>query len=123
MKKRCYNKNASNYKNYGGRGITMCDEWRNDFITFYNWSMENGYQDNLSIDRIDNDKGYSPSNCRWTDRTTQNNNTRHNVYLTYNGKTQTMKQWSDELNTPISTICCRKKRGYNDEDCLFGRKR
>lgn len=72
---RCENKRNKCWKHYGGRGITVCDEWRS-FINFWNWAQENGYSDEKSIDRIDNDKGYSPDNCRWADRHTQNHNTR-----------------------------------------------
>ena len=79
MKYRCYNPNDKRYDRYGGRGITVCDEWRNDFQVFFDWAMANGYDENApkgqcTIDRIDNSKGYSPDNCRWTDITTQNNN-------------------------------------------------
>lgn len=76
MKKRCYNSNCLGFKNYGGRGIFICDEWLRNVEKFYNWSLENGYADNLSIDRINNDKGYSPDNCRWANRTQQRLNQR-----------------------------------------------
>ena len=76
MKKRTLNSKNKHYINYGGRGITICDEWKNDFMSFYNWAMENGYSDELSIDRIDNDGNYEPNNCRWTTRTIQNRNQR-----------------------------------------------
>lgn len=122
MRKRCYNKNCKDYKDYGGRGITICDEWFNSFQEFYNWSMSHGYDDNLTIDRIDNNKSYSPTNCRWVDRKVQANNTRHNVLLTYNGKTQNMKQWADELGIKRNTICCRHRKGWSDKECLFGKE-
>jgi hypothetical protein len=78
MKDRTLNPKCKKYSNYGGRGITICDEWKNDFMSFYNWAMSNGYEENkgLSIDRIDNDGGYSPENCRWTTQTIQSRNQR-----------------------------------------------
>lgn len=77
MKTRCYNENATGYKNYGGRGITICEEWLSDFWSFHDWALAHGYADGLTIDRINNDKGYSPDNCRWATRADQNRNKRH----------------------------------------------
>lgn len=122
MKERCYNKHNKHYKDYGARGIIICNEWKDDFQAFYDWSINNGYKDNLTIDRIDNNKGYSPSNCRWVNAKTQANNRRSNIYLTYNGKTQTISQWSDELGIPRGRIYMRKnKYKYTDKECLFGK--
>lgn len=121
MKQRCYNKNTPNYKNYGGRGIVVCDEWLNNFMKFYNWAINNGYDDNLTIDRIDVDGNYEPNNCRWITNLEQQNNKRNNVLLTYKGKTQTMAQWCKELNINYNTLSGRHYRGYTDKECLFGR--
>ena len=76
IKARCLNSNSAGYKNYGGRGILICDEWRDDVKKFYDWAISNGYSDDLSIDRINNDGNYEPSNCRWTTRSVQTRNTR-----------------------------------------------
>lgn len=76
MKARCYRQQSSSYDRYGGRGITVCDEWRDDFAAFRGWALSNGYSDELTIDRIDNDRGYEPRNCRWVDRTVQSRNRR-----------------------------------------------
>lgn len=86
MKDRCYNKNNNHYKDYGERGIIICDEWLADFETFYNWAIDNGYGKGLTIDRIDNNKGYSPSNCQWVDQSVQARNNRRNFLLWYNAK-------------------------------------
>lgn len=94
MKYRCYSKKCSNYKNYGGRNIKICDEWK-DFNNFYNWALKNGYQNNLSIDRIDNDKNYEPKNCRWITIQEQQKNRRNNVIIRHNNKVYTIKDLAD----------------------------
>lgn len=100
MKKRCYNTNEKSYPRYGGKGITICAEWLNDFMSFYNWSMANGYNDSLSIDRIDNLKGYSPDNCRWITMADQAKNKSNNTYISHNGETKIIADWCRELNFP-----------------------
>ena len=97
MRNRCHNPNDQEYKNYGERGIFVCDEWRNNPKNFYDWAFKNGYKNGLSIDRIDNNGGYEPSNCRWITHKEQCHNKRVNHILSYNGKTQNITQWADEL--------------------------
>lgn len=93
---RCYNPHEPAYANYGGRGITMCNEWRDSYLAFRDWAFANGYEPNkgLSIDRIDVNGNYEPSNCRFVTRDAQANNKRSNVMLTYDGRTQTLAQWA-----------------------------
>lgn len=95
IKGRCYNQNCKSYMHYGGRGIKMCDEWRDDFQSFYDWAMANGYEERLEIDRIDNNGNYEPSNCRWATRKEQVNNTRRNAKLEYCGETHNITEWGE----------------------------
>lgn len=117
MKQRCSNPNATKYEIYGGKGIEVCNEWL-DFMNFYNWAMANGYNDNLSIDRIDGNKGYTPENCRWVTYKVQGNNTEQNHILTYKGKTQNVTQWAEELGIDSNTLNTRISRGWNIEKAL-----
>ena len=118
MKERCYNKNYQEYHLYGGRGIKVCEEWKNDFMFFYDWAMANGYNSKLSIDRIEFNGNYEPSNCRWANDYTQANNKRNNILLTHNGKTMTMPEWARELTLPYSTLANRRKKGKSVEEIL-----
>lgn len=104
LRQRCYYSKSISYKYYGAKGVTVCDEWLNDFPTFYNWSIENGYEKGLQIDRIDLNGNYEPSNCRWVDRTTNMNNRTASRMVTYNGKTQTMSEWARELGVNYCTL-------------------
>ena len=115
IKQRCLNSNHKAFKNYGGRGISICDEWKDNFSSFYNWAMQNGYSDELSIDRINNDGNYEPNNCRWVDRKTQANNTRTNHFITYNNETHTIAEWSRILNIKYSVILYRLHHNWSIE--------
>lgn len=106
MLTRCSNSVFTEFDRYGGRGIKVCDEWQ-EFLPFYEWAMANGYADNLTIDRIDNDGDYRPGNCRWATRTEQNNNTKKNHYITYNGKTHTIAEWSRITGIKYGTLINR----------------
>ena len=118
MKNRCYTKSHIRYSDYGGRGITVCAEWKQDYSAFRSWAIQNGYADYLTIDRIDNNGNYEPSNCRWVSMHEQCRNQRTNVMLTYCGKTQTMKDWAKELNMSYSAIGWRIRNGWNVEKAL-----
>lgn len=107
MKQRCYNVNSSNYKNYGERGITICNKWLdkdNGFINFYNWSMNNGYKDNLTIDRINVNGNYEPNNCRWITNIEQQRNKRNTRYATINNITKPVKEWCEILGIKYTTL-------------------
>ena len=107
IKTRCYNKKNSRYQLYGARGITMCDEWKDDFQTFYDWAMANGYRQDLTIDRIDTNGNYEPSNCRWATWRVQQNNRGNNHLLTYRGETHTMAEWARIYNIGYQTLVRR----------------
>ena len=96
----------------------MCDEWRDDFTTFRNWAYRNGYTEGLTIDRIDNDKGYSPDNCRWVDAKTQANNRSSNRILTLNGVSHNVTEWADILNVSPKTLFTRIYEGKSAEEAL-----
>lgn len=107
MKNRCYNTGDKDYKNYGGRGIAVCSKWLDDFQSFNNWSINSGYADNLTIDRIDTNKGYSPDNCRWVDMKAQQRNKRNNKTHTINGETHCLSEWCELLGLNYYTVCTR----------------
>ena len=114
MKSRCNNPHNKSYHNYGGRGINICKDWES-YINFSSWSKNNGYQEGLTIDRIDVNGDYSPENCRWVNNKTQANNTRCNKYFTYNNETLTIAQWEDKTGLPIGE---RLKQGMNIEKAI-----
>ena len=118
MKNRCSANSGRYYKNYKLRGISVCEEWKNDFNAFYEWAINNGYYPTLSIDRIDGTKGYSPDNCRWATAKMQANNIKTNVIITYNGESHTIPEWSQITNIPSYVIRNRRNYGWNVERIL-----
>jgi len=118
MKSRCLNQNRPDYMLYGGRGITICDEWENNYSAFKKWSLKSGYSPSLSLDRIDVNGPYAPWNCRWITQKGQCNNTRRNVVLEYQGESHTMKEWSEILGIKYGTLTSRIKRGWDTDRAL-----
>lgn len=114
MKQRCYNPNNHKYKNYGERGIAVCSDWKNNFWSFYHWAISNGYQRGLTLDRINVNGNYEPSNCRWVNQKIQQNNRRNN-YIT-NGKT--IAEWADKSEFSYTTIRKRIESGMTPEEAL-----
>lgn len=104
MKRRCNNPNYKFYPYYGGRGIIICDEWQSDFEAFRAWSLSHGYDDSLTLDRIDSNGNYEPANCRWATRKTQQNNTRRTRLFTINGKTKSIAEWCRIYNAPHERV-------------------
>lgn len=117
MKARCETKTNKAYGLYGGRGISVCAEWE-EFIPFRDWALSNGYQDNLTLDRMDNDGNYEPGNCRWATPKEQGNNTRCCHYITYNGETKTVRGWEEALGYSRGIIHSRLKSGWSVERAI-----
>lgn len=121
MRQRCYNPNDAAYKWYGARGIRVCDEWMGEdgVENFYKWAVANGYKEDLTIDRIDVNGNYEPSNCRWATRQEQRRNTRSNRWITVNGEKRLISEWAKLKNISASTISSRIKRGMSEYDAVM----
>lgn len=107
MMSRCYNEKNASYRHYGGRGIEVCEEWCNSRDAFITWAVANGHAENLSLDRINNDAGYYPSNCRWTTLTQQLNNQRRNHIISFNGVALTLSEWAQKIGIRADTLLRR----------------
>lgn len=115
---RCFYSGTHGYNRYGGRGIKMCDEWIKNPQSFYDWSINNGYRKDLTLDRIDVNGNYEPSNCRWVTREVQDNNRRTSRKITYNGETKTVSQWARKYKINLTTLCDRLKAGLTIDEAL-----
>ena len=118
MKQRCYNKNHRAYHHYGGRGISICNKWIDNPESFYAWAYKNGYGKGMSIDRIDNNKSYTPENCRFVPSSKQSRNRRTNHYITIDGVTDTLTGWCRRRGLKFTTVSSRIRRGMNEKDAL-----
>ena len=118
IKTRCYNQNTEHFNLYMNRGITVCDEWRDDFGAFRDWALANGYQDHLTLDRKDNDGPYSPENCRWATAKEQTDNRRRTIRLSYGGETHTLMEWADITGIKYVTLFWRYKQNWSPERIL-----
>lgn len=115
MIQRCHNPNNRQYSNYGGRGITVCESWRDDYSRFKEWALENGYAQGLTIDRINNDDGYSPQNCRWATYKEQGRNRRGNRNITLDGETKCLSEWAEFFGISVPVVSRRLKDGWSVE--------
>jgi hypothetical protein len=115
MKKRCYNPKYEHYDRYGGRGITICDEWLNNYGSFKEWAECTGHKEGLTIDRIDNNGNYEPQNCRWVNQKEQVRNRSTTIYIEYDGKKKPLKEWCELLKINYKLAHARYKRGLNPE--------
>ena len=123
MKRRCENPKDISYHRYGGRGITVCEEWSNSYEAFVDWAMESGYDPNskhkeCTLDRIDNNGNYEPSNCRWANMTVQSNNRRNSVLITYQGETLTVAEWAKKVGLNHGALLNRINQGWDIEVAL-----
>lgn len=118
MKERCYRAKHEHYKSYGGRGITVCDAWREDYKTFKKWALTNGYEDYLTLDRIDVNGNYEPSNCRWISMSEQHKNKRTNRVVEYKGKKYILADLAKEVGMGKTTLKYRLDKGMNVEEAV-----
>ncbi len=116
MKSRCYSANNKRYKNYGGRNISVCDKWVHNFDEFYKWALLNGYNDTLTIERIDVNGNYSPQNCKWIPFYEQQLNTTRSRYVTYKEQTHTLAEWARIFDMPPHIVCGRLTKGWTMEE-------
>lgn len=118
MKSRCYYENDVAFERYGGRGIKVSKEWRDDFLAFREWALKNGYEDNLTLDRIDSNGNYEPNNCRWLTLAAQQSNRSDTIHLEFNGKNQTLTEWAHEIGISVAQLSKRLKNGMSIEDAI-----
>jgi hypothetical protein len=118
MKDRCNNPNASNYANYGGRGIKLCDVRNNGFMSFYEWANQNGYDDHLSIERIDVNENYEPSNCKWITMNEQCRNKRSTKYAVIDGEEKPLIEWAELYDIRYKTVITRWYRGLRGKELI-----
>jgi hypothetical protein len=116
MKRRCYNENFHQFHRYGGRGIKVCDEWLDDPEEFLSWALENGYRDDLTLDRIDNDGDYTPSNCRWASLKEQARNTSRSIYVEVDGESKPLGEWCEIYGVNRGTAYRRLRKGKRGRD-------
>lgn len=119
MKERCNNPHNKGFTHYGGRGIHVCDAWATDYAAFAEWAVRNGYQPGLTIDRINNNAGYNPDNCRWVTQAEQNRNYSRNMFLTINGDTKCLSDWADITGVNRATLAFRLKSGLSPEEAII----
>ena len=117
MRKRCNSVTSSGYAQYGGRGIAICAEW-DDYAVFRSWAHANGYQDNLSIERIDNDGSYEPANCRWANKKSQARNRRSTAWVEWRGERLSLAEWADRTGIKVATLAFRLKKGWDVERAM-----
>ena len=117
MKSRCENQKNKSYKDYGAKGISVCEEWH-DSVNFFEWALRNGYKEGLEIDRIDVNGNYEPSNCRWINRLENANNKTNNKYISHNGETKTLAEWSRFYDVNYKNLSRLLIKGYSMNDAI-----
>jgi hypothetical protein len=120
MKARCYNPNWPQFKDWGGRGITVCAIWKDDYVAFRTWALDNGFEDGLTLDRADNDGSYNPENCRWVTKKENCRNRRTAKMIKAFGEEKSLVEWSEDTRCKAQyyTVLYRLRRGWNPEAAL-----